>query len=1502
MEENSNSISSPVRTSSHPYADLTSATSPNNKSNTQKTVISNQETPANPSSLLRHVHHISENNLGVESSISLVPQPSADDAEDIKEKLHLNSSLLKLKLLDCLRNNDVNKLNSLIEEVKSDKNLVSDDSSKKLLHQLLHLAVQVGHLNIIKYIVNNNLVSDINSQDESGNTPLHFASMSSRMDVIEFLMGLPSINDCIVNEDGKQAIETTSDLQTVQLLSDMRTKFVEIKANELRNAFEKRDFKTLENLLSSQRVRDLLDINGTDPITGDTVLLEFIKKDDTEMVKFILQYGGDPFKRNLNGKLPIDFASSAAMKAIIQENCKNQNIIDPSAPQQIGPPTFKGFLKKWTNFASGYKLRWFILDSDCRLSYYKSPNDINNTCRGMIHLANASLKMDSSEKSKFEIIINSRTGNPIRWHLKANHVIETNRWVWALQNAIRYAKDLDKQKRIAARQQLQQSQPQQQHHHDASGAAVGGSATVSAAAATAAAAAVVAGSGSAPSQLQIQSHLTQAPASHHQDNVLQFQQQKRNPKESFDSYRSNLDFGNSPSSPISVTSPNFNNLVPPFSVGMHQRNYSGASSVSGSSYSDDDFSQGSASSSKTKSAKKRFSKLKAKAKDKILSNIKENDSKSNLKSIGKKNKSKSQTSFKDADGSVPMVASSSTVVDSTKSKLGNATSSTLKQTSRPSSAYLNSSASNNNKYSSDEYQEKYSDYEDDNDDVDGDVDLQNNVPHGNEGPIGGYDDNEIPINELAFKHSDLIIIDNQIKMEIKSFNEFLNSSKSDRSLASKDVADVSLGILSNISSLLKKHEEVLKRKENKLGRYLERQTEVNNLWERSLKQLESEISKREEKIVELEDKLRVLRKSLKSQIQNPEETKGALAPLIHRLSIIETASPNQTDNLQGKTTSETSISNKNAPSAVSFPVPDNKSPEENTDLSKIASQTPDEEIIKFIEESDSSDDEFFDAEGEAEEEREKEEETFEAGPESAAVGEPTVAETHETEVKSPTEGKQESTKPQYEKESEVKADLTDKSAIASASEEDSQTVTPETPTTADSITTTTESTPSIKKSPIVASKVITHTKSNLSLNDVTVGSFSLKTVSQKEKYAVLKQENSFVGYEDPIRTTLGKKDDRPSISLWAILKSLIGKDMTRITLPVSFNEPTSLLQRVAEDMEYSDLLSKAATISDSTTRMVYVAAFAASEYASTIGRVAKPFNPLLGETYEYARPDKGYRFFIEQVSHRPPIGAAYAESPFWDYWGESNVKSKFLGRSFDIKPLGTWFLNIRPHSGVIDKSGKFVSSELYTWKKVTSSVIGIIVGNPTVDNYGEMEIVNHTTGDHMLFNFKPRGWRASSAYEVKGDVMNKKGEVLYTVGGRWDSKIFAKKVGSTEKVLIWEANKRTEMIFHLTNFAASLNAPQKSLMPVLPATDTRFRPDQRAMEDGQYDFAAEEKNRVEEKQRAARRAREESGEPYVPEFFSKKVHPITGDEYWEFDHSYWKRRKNGELKNYKDIF
>lgn len=431
-------------------------------------------------------------------------------------------------------------------------------------------------------------------------------------------------------------------------------------------------------------------------------------------------------------------------------------------------------------------------------------------------------------------------------------------------------------------------------------------------------------------------------------------------------------------------------------------------------------------------------------------------------------------------------------------------------------------------------------------------------------------------------------------------------------------------------------------------------------------------------------------------------------------------------------------------------------------------------------------------------------------------------------------------------------------------------------------------------------------------------------VDEKKSGRELAIAKSYKGYENGLRTRLKlDADNRPKVSLWVsrisasdtgdhmltpkqgILKSMIGKDMTKMTLPVSFNEPTSLLYRVVEDMEYTDLLNTAADRSDSTERMVYVAAFAASEYASTIGRVAKPFNPLLGETYEYVRPDLGYRFFIEQVSHHPPVGAAFAESPKWDYYGESAVKSKFYGKSFEFNPLGTWFLHLRPTSGGPE--------ELYTWKKVTSSVVGIITGNPQVDNYGPMEVKNWTTGEVCYLDFKPKGWKASSAYQVNGKVVGADGVTRWSIGGRWNDKIYARftpghhdgslelshssgssgEKGGNQAFLVWEAHPRpTGIPFNITPFVVTLNDLPDQLRPHLAPTDSRLRPDQRAMEEGEYDFAAEEKNRVEEKQRATRRSREAKGEEFVPKWFEKSRHPVTGEEFWKFSGRYWDVRED----------
>lgn len=47
------------------------------------------------------------------------------------------------------------------------------------------------------------------------------------------------------------------------------------------------------------------------------------------------------------------------------------------------------------------------------------------------------------------------------------------------------------------------------------------------------------------------------------------------------------------------------------------------------------------------------------------------------------------------------------------------------------------------------------------------------------------------------------------------------------------------------------------------------------------------------------------------------------------------------------------------------------------------------------------------------------------------------------------------------------------------------------------------------------------------------------------------------------------------VSLWSMIKDNVGKDLSKVCLPVYFNEPISSLQKCCEDLEYSYLLDRA---------------------------------------------------------------------------------------------------------------------------------------------------------------------------------------------------------------------------------------------------------------------------------------------------------------------------------------
>jgi hypothetical protein len=237
--------------------------------------------------------------------------------------------------------------------------------------------------------------------------------------------------------------------------------------------------------------------------------------------------------------------------------------------------------------------------------------------------------------------------------------------------------------------------------------------------------------------------------------------------------------------------------------------------------------------------------------------------------------------------------------------------------------------------------------------------------------------------------------------------------------------------------------------------------------------------------------------------------------------------------------------------------------------------------------------------------------------------------------------------------------------------------------------------------------------------------------------------------------------------------------------------------------------------------------------------------------------------------------------------------------------------------------------EHYSWKKVTTSVSGFILGSPTIDHYGDMIITNHRTNDQCLLTFKPRGWRGKDAYEISGYVADAAGNIAYEIAGRWNSQLIMRPVGTgsgslnpdqairgpnspfstPEFILLWRNSEKPSAPFNLTPFAISLNnLPEDTLRPYLAPTDCRLRPDQRAFELGRYEHANELKGRQEDQQRATRKAREDGRlPPHNPRWFSAETDGDTGERVWTplrigEELAYWVERERTYLGTGKEAW
>ncbi|OMJ81258.1 hypothetical protein SteCoe_18315 [Stentor coeruleus] len=355
-------------------------------------------------------------------------------------------------------------------------------------------------------------------------------------------------------------------------------------------------------------------------------------------------------------------------------------------------------------------------------------------------------------------------------------------------------------------------------------------------------------------------------------------------------------------------------------------------------------------------------------------------------------------------------------------------------------------------------------------------------------------------------------------------------------------------------------------------------------------------------------------------------------------------------------------------------------------------------------------------------------------------------------------------------------------------------------------------------------------------------------------------------------------------NIWKVVKDSVGKELSKIAVPVYFNEPISFLQRFCEDMTYSEILISACELEDSLLRLAYVACFGVTSYVSSHLRFMKPFNPLLGETYELVRD--GYRILAEQVSHHPPISAMFCEHKKFTFSGSVDVRTSFKGTHLNIIPIGNYVVELLEHG------------DRFVWIKPHTNVHNIIFGKMYVDHFGKVEIINERNGDVAILNYHKKGWFEKITRSVTGTISDKYGNARYEVFGVWNQSMSIKDLLTNKVTLVWQQIPYPENYDHnyfFTDFAINLNLPPE-YFPGLPYTDTRFRPDQRALENGDLKLAISEKNRLEEKQRLARKIREENNLSYYPKWFRE----CNGQ--WVYSGGYWEAKESNGFNDLPDIF
>lgn len=279
---------------------------------------------------------------------------------------------------------------------------------------------------------------------------------------------------------------------------------------------------------------------------------------------------------------------------------------------------------------------------------------------------------------------------------------------------------------------------------------------------------------------------------------------------------------------------------------------------------------------------------------------------------------------------------------------------------------------------------------------------------------------------------------------------------------------------------------------------------------------------------------------------------------------------------------------------------------------------------------------------------------------------------------------------------------------------------------------------------------------------------------------------------------------------------------------------------------------------DSLKRLIYMTAYNASTYFLIKGRTGKPFNPLLGETYDFVT--KNFRFFAEQVSHHPPVCAINCQGNNWELLKMVHTNIKFNGRQVTVVDNNPTMVDIFPEC----LKDQMIDKESYVLNTPKMHVGNIVVGERYVEPGGKILVENLMNGETCELDFKQRGFMHTSADKlnaVEGVIKDCSGIAKYKVVGKFTEKLEAINLETDERWTIFEAPTlppNAKQMFGFNYYTLQLNDLTDKIQEKLPPTDSRLRMDVRYWEENELSEATNEKNRLEHNQRERRKQVKES--------------------------------------------